>query len=111
LQQNDDFIPEIGYCESGALNITKHVVSNELRNCCIEHDICYQTCDSDRIECDKNLNLCVQLFCETAGSKVQIEICEPYQKHQLSSHNIEFKRCQQFVKSQLEACLCIADKR
>jgi secretory phospholipase A2 len=88
-------------------------VSNDLKNCCIEHDICYQTCNSKRIECDENLKLCIQLYCETVESAEQVHICVTFQSH-INSHNNNLllqsnksMGCEKFVNSQLEACSCV----
>ena len=35
----------------------------EMTACCDVHDICYDTCNSDRVKCDKNFKQCLQDMC------------------------------------------------
>lgn len=110
LDQNEEFIPQIGNCERNYFNISeKNILSNDLRECCIEHDICYQTCDSDRNECEKNFELCLQINCESSQSVEQIEICKT-SLNRIQSNNSNDKQCEIFVNAQLEACVCIDKK-
>lgn len=40
--------------------------SPQLENCCNEHDICYDTCNSNRTECDLDLQTCTRNMCANA---------------------------------------------
>lgn len=41
----------------------------EMTKCCDKHDICYDTCGSDKEECDEEFKTCLNKMCQELKKK------------------------------------------
>lgn len=101
IVQNDDFIPEIGFCKSNLLN-NLTTSPTEMENCCIHFDICYQTCGADYHECLRSLELCIRLKCQNNND----EFCAMKMIENQIKRNFDVKKCDIYLAAQREACAC-----
>lgn len=103
LIQNDDFIPEIGYCKLNLLTNCTISPLIEMENCCIDFDVCYQTCGEDYRECLRSLKLCISLKCQNHSDD---EFCAMKKIESLFDANFDVKRCDMYSAAQRKACEC-----
>lgn len=104
LNQNVDFIPQIGFCKSNFLTnlTTEHSRALiGLENCCIDFDICYQTCGADYRECRRVLKLCLRLKCENSPAN-----CEAMKFENEIEALIDAETCDAYSSAQNRACVC-----
>ena len=77
--------------------------------CCDVHDMCYDSCNSDRKQCDEDFKSCLSNVCLFEGlsneeSKTKMKQCQ-------TSADMMFATtsslgCAAFMESQRNACLC-----
>lgn len=64
--KNKFYTPSANGCGSLGLGIpTEYLPISEMSNCCDEHDICYDTCNSDKELCDLDFKRCLYKYCDT----------------------------------------------
>ena len=77
--------------------------------CCDIHDKCYDTCNSDRKECDENFKACLSDVCLFDGlskSKPKSKIKECQSAADMMYATTSTLGCSAYLKSQATACLC-----
>lgn len=62
---NRNHIPTANGCGSLGLQIdSKYLPVGEMTKCCDRHDVCYDTCNSDKEICDMEFKRCLYKYCE-----------------------------------------------
>uniref|UniRef100_T1GYA8 Uncharacterized protein n=1 Tax=Megaselia scalaris TaxID=36166 RepID=T1GYA8_MEGSC len=64
--QNKFYTPSSDGCGSLGLTIdTQYLPAKEMETCCNNHDICYDTCNSDKELCDLEFKRCLYKYCDS----------------------------------------------
>uniref|UniRef100_A0A023GAG0 Putative salivary phospholipase a2 n=1 Tax=Amblyomma triste TaxID=251400 RepID=A0A023GAG0_AMBTT len=70
--------------------------------CCNEHDLCYDTCLSDKAQCDRSFDACMARICDTKVA-VKDSCISTAGLFTTMTKNLG---CEAFLKSQEQACIC-----
>jgi len=62
----------------------------EVTLCCNEHDICYDTCNSDKEKCDFALRRCLYRICDSHAPKVGAMVTNGESSDLFTSYSITF---------------------
>lgn len=91
---------------------TEYLPSAEMARCCDSHDICYDSCNSDKELCDLDFKRCLYKFCDTfekgAAGNVVIKGCKAASK-MLFTGTMTLG-CKSYLDAQQRACFCPAAK-
>lgn len=112
--QNKLYTPTANGCGSLGLHInTEYLPAVEMENCCNEHDICYDTCNSNKDLCDLDFKRCLYKYCETIeksiGSEYLITGCKAAAKV-LFTGTLTLG-CKSYLDSQKRSCYCAPPKQ
>ncbi|XP_015586001.1 group XIIA secretory phospholipase A2 [Cephus cinctus] len=106
-KQNWNHKPQSNGCGTLGLEINQEYLPlSEMTQCCDAHDICYDTCGSDKEKCDIAFKRCLYKYCdsyENTGSAVA-NTCKAAAK-MLFTGTIALG-CKSYLDSQNEACYC-----
>eukprot|EP01088_Endostelium_zonatum_P002224 TRINITY_DN12727_c0_g1_i1.p1 TRINITY_DN12727_c0_g1~~TRINITY_DN12727_c0_g1_i1.p1 ORF type:complete len:156 (+),score=26.64 TRINITY_DN12727_c0_g1_i1:23-469(+) len=109
---NPDHVPTSNGCGAGGLLVSAG--KYDFTDCCNEHDICYDTCDRDRNECDKLFGKCLAKYCKQSltpeGGKGEVSKEEKkacLNSAQLFQQGSSLFGCGTYKASQANACLCV----
>ncbi|RZF43392.1 hypothetical protein LSTR_LSTR001653 [Laodelphax striatellus] len=82
-----------------------------MTKCCNEHDICYETCNKDKDECDLSFKRCLYRICDNNKQLKEVEFirtgCKLAAKGFSSATLIG--GCPSYLNAQKEACFCPVD--
>ncbi|XP_012252841.2 group XIIA secretory phospholipase A2 [Athalia rosae] len=80
--------------------------NDEIKICCDNHDICYDTCNSDKEKCDLDFKRCLYKYCDTLESTSinVMRACRAAAK--LYFAGTTTFGCKSFLDSQKQACYC-----
>jgi len=76
--------------------------------CCDLKNACYQTCGSTKDFCEQQQKKCTHKICDAMGSASEKEECE--KDSSLQTMLASFGGCNEFDRSQYEACECVSKK-
>lgn len=76
----------------------------EMTKCCDAHDICYDTCNSDKEKCDLEFKRCLYKYCEGYQSSTVINTCKAAAKVLFTGTTA--LGCKSYMDAQKEACYC-----
>ncbi|XP_017493518.1 PREDICTED: group XIIA secretory phospholipase A2-like, partial [Rhagoletis zephyria] len=112
--QNKLYTPTADGCGSLGLRInTEYLPAVEMENCCNEHDICYDTCNSNKELCDLDFKRCLYKYCDTidksVGSEYLITSCKAAAKV-LFTGTLTLG-CKSYLDSQKRTCYCAPPKQ
>ena len=63
--RNKFYVPQSDGCGSLGMKIsTEYLPAVEMEQCCNAHDICYDTCNSDKELCDLDFKRCLYRYCD-----------------------------------------------
>lgn len=63
---NRNHIPTADGCGSLGLKIdSDYLPVGEMKKCCDQHDICYDTCNNDKEVCDMEFKRCLYRYCDS----------------------------------------------
>ena len=92
------------------MNVDEHP---GFESCCNRHDICYDTCNSDRTKCDDDFKTCLRYACDLESVHSQHNKKKLQQCHQMvdimHSGTVGLG-CTAFKEAQRNACLCNGKK-
>jgi hypothetical protein len=76
--------------------------------CCNQHDLCYQTCNSIKSDCDLKLANCMTSQCSTAqGNSSLMSSCLSWsKKYSIGIEDIPIVSTKYFEQDQSQACVC-----
>lgn len=81
-----------------------------MTQCCNEHDICYDTCNSAKANCDFEFQRCLFKICEKVkGPETILKACKAAAKMMFTSTMT--LGCKAYLDSQKMACYCAPDNR
>lgn len=64
--RNKFYVPKSDGCGSLGLKInSEYLPAVEMEKCCDAHDICYDTCNSDKELCDLDFKRCLYKYCDS----------------------------------------------
>uniref|UniRef100_T1DER7 Putative gxivspla2 n=1 Tax=Psorophora albipes TaxID=869069 RepID=T1DER7_9DIPT len=111
--KNKLYIPQSDGCGSLGLKIdTEYLPAAEMEVCCNAHDICYDTCSSDKELCDLDFKRCLYKYCDAYEKNVVGEIvvkgCKAAAK-MLFTGTLTLG-CKSYLDSQTRSCYCPPDK-
>ena len=100
-RQRTKHVPSTNGCGAGGLAVQ---TLPEMVPCCDEHDYCYDTCGSNKQDCDNKFQECLLKTCEapSAGTKQECEASAS-----LLSVGVNAFGCHSFQLSQKKACVCL----
>lgn len=79
----------------------------EMTKCCDIHDICYDTCNTDKEKCDLEFKRCLYRYCDTyqtTGMSTVVNACKAAAKVLFTGTTA--LGCKSFLDAQREACFC-----
>ena len=79
-------------------------IEGDFTECCNEHDVCYDTCGSDKDMCDVRFKKCLYASCKKANSLMATG-CKI--KAKMAFMAVLGIGCQPFKDAQAEACECV----
>lgn len=86
---------------------TDALPSSEMTECCNLHDVCYDTCNSDKEKCDFDLRRCLYKICDSHAESVGAtitKVCKSVAKTLFSGTMT--LGCKSYLNAQREACFC-----
>lgn len=75
-----------------------------MTKCCDAHDICYDTCNTDKERCDVEFRRCLYKFCDGYESNGIVNTCKAAAK-MLFTGTMTLG-CKSYLNSQSQACYC-----
>ncbi|KAJ8923002.1 hypothetical protein NQ315_001550 [Exocentrus adspersus] len=106
---NKNHKPSADGCGSLGLKINSdYLPVGEMRKCCDAHDICYDTCNSNKEVCDVDFKKCLYKYCDSyqesmAGSNM-VKACKGAAK-MLFTGTLTLG-CKAYLDAQKQACWC-----
>ncbi|CEP02475.1 hypothetical protein PBRA_009059 [Plasmodiophora brassicae] len=92
----------------GAMGVTVSFSGFDLEPCCNEHDICYDTCGSNRDQCDATFASCLRRACQALpdeeGGRGGRGQCTGVANLFVSATKLS--GCAPFIEAQTRACDC-----
>ncbi|KAL0274564.1 UNVERIFIED_CONTAM: hypothetical protein PYX00_002663 [Menopon gallinae] len=87
-------------------DMKQYIPTTELTQCCNNHDICYDTCNSKKEDCDADFHKCLYRLCDNIGinSESILKACKATAK--LMSTSTMSLGCKSYLESQTKACYC-----
>jgi len=106
--------PSYNGCGALGLNIDyRYLPSADMDDCCNEHDVCYDTCNSDKELCDLDFKRCLFKICDTYDKPVVgdvvVKSCKAAAKVVVSGAMA--LGCKSFLDAQEKACYCPTPKQ
>ncbi len=87
---------------------TEYLPAPEMEKCCDAHDICYDTCNSDKELCDLDFKRCLYKYCDTfeksKAGDILIKGCKAASK-MLFTGTMTLG-CKAYLDAQKRACFC-----
>lgn len=87
---------------------TEYLPAPEMSKCCDAHDICYDTCNSDKFLCDLDFQRCLFKYCDTfeksSAGVILIKGCKAASK-MLFTGTMTLG-CKAYLDAQERACHC-----
>ncbi|XP_049773140.1 group XIIA secretory phospholipase A2 [Schistocerca cancellata] len=112
-KKNKYHTPSSDGCGSQGLKIdNEYLPVGDMTNCCNDHDICYDTCGSDKEKCDLEFKRCLYKICEKHQKLITdkgVKACKAAAK-MLFTGTLTLG-CKSFLDSQKRACFCPSSKR
>lgn len=107
--KNKLHVPAFDGCGSLGMKIdTEYLPAPEMARCCEAHDICYDTCNSDKDLCDLEFKRCLYKYCDTfekgPTGEMLIKSCKAAAK-MLFTGTLTLG-CKAYLNSQQKACYC-----
>ncbi|CAO1309109.1 unnamed protein product [Diamesa serratosioi] len=107
--QHKNYKPSSDGCGSLGMSIsTEYLPAPEMAKCCDSHDICYDTCNSDKELCDLDFKRCLYKFCDsfdkTSTADLLLKGCKGAAK-MLFTGTITLG-CKSFLDAQKRSCYC-----
>lgn len=107
--RNKFYTPSSDGCGSLGMKInTEYLPAKEMETCCNEHDICYDTCNSDKELCDLDFKRCLYKYCDTYEKStvgdIVVKGCKGASK-MLFTGTITLG-CKSYLDSQARSCHC-----
>lgn len=111
--QNKFYTPKSDGCGSLGLRIsTEYLPAKEMETCCNAHDICYDTCNSDKELCDLDFKRCLYKYCDSyeksIASDLMMKGCKAAAK-MLFTGTLTLG-CRSYLDSQQRSCYCAPRK-
>lgn len=112
--QNKFYQPTPDGCGSLGLRIsTEYLPAVEMETCCNEHDICYDTCNSDKELCDLDFKRCLFRYCDSYEKSIASDLmtkgCKAAAK-MLFTGSLTLG-CRSYLDSQQRSCYCAPSKQ
>lgn len=87
-----------------SFQISEYIPSLDMTQCCNEHDLCYDTCNNPKKNCDELFKNCLYRLCDNA-SKVDTlaKACKVAASMVSGSMTLG---CKSYLESQKNACYC-----
>jgi secretory phospholipase A2 len=107
--KNKLHVPSSDGCGSLGMKIdSDYLPAPEMANCCNAHDICYDTCNSDKELCDLDFKRCLYKYCDSfeksAAGEILIKGCKAAAK-MLFTGTMTLG-CKAYLDAQERACFC-----
>lgn len=107
--KNKFYTPSADGCGALGLKIdTAYLPAVEMEECCNAHDICYDTCNSDKELCDLDFKRCLYKYCDSYEKSIVNDLvvkgCKGAAK-MLFTGTLTLG-CKSYLDSQARACYC-----
>jgi secretory phospholipase A2 len=87
---------------------TEYLPAPEMAKCCDAHDICYDTCNSDKDLCDLDFKRCLYKYCDSfeksSAGDLLIKGCKAAAKMLFTGTTT--LGCKAYLDAQARACFC-----
>ncbi|CAG0895743.1 unnamed protein product [Darwinula stevensoni] len=107
-----EYKPNVNGCGSYGLMVSgESLPVSGMEECCNAHDLCYDTCGSDKDQCDLSFKRCLYKCCDDVNeelSLIQLQACKAAAKVLFTGTT--FVGCKAFQDSQNLACTCVHRK-
>ncbi|XP_048855868.1 group XIIA secretory phospholipase A2 [Brienomyrus brachyistius] len=108
-------VPRRGYkppppngCGSPVFGLQFDIGIPSMTKCCNQHDRCYDTCGSDKHDCDEQFQVCLETICRnvqrTLGLSQSVQACESAVR--LLFDAVMHLGCKPYLDSQRASCMC-----
>nr|XP_045608740.1 group XIIB secretory phospholipase A2-like protein [Procambarus clarkii] len=106
---NPNHRPEANGCGSLGVFFEKDDLSRpEMVDCCNDHDICYDTCGSNKENCDRTFRRCLYSTCEVSKDKMDILMFKKCQGGAKLLYTATMALgCTSYKDAQRSACVCV----
>ncbi|KAF2359804.1 Group XII secretory phospholipase A2 precursor, partial [Trinorchestia longiramus] len=101
-------VPSSNGCGSMGFSISgEKLPYSQMGDCCNEHDICYDTCNSNKEVCDVKFKRCLYAICKSTGNidMLSEKTCKASSKLLFTS--TLSLGCLSFKEAQRKACKCV----
>ncbi|KAK3911721.1 Group XIIA secretory phospholipase A2 [Frankliniella fusca] len=91
---------------------TDALPASEMTECCNQHDICYDTCNSGKEKCDFDMRRCLYKICDSHSQSVGAaltKVCKTVAKTLFSGTMT--LGCKSYLDAQKNACYCPVSKK
>lgn len=106
---NPSYVPQANGCGSlGVFFEREDLPRPEMVDCCNDHDVCYDTCGSDKEDCDRKFKRCLYSICDVNRKDMNFvneKKCKGGAK-MLYMATMALG-CTAYKDSQRESCLCV----
>lgn len=107
--RNKFYTPTSDGCGSLGMRInTDYLPAVEMEQCCNAHDICYETCNSDKELCDLDFKRCLYKYCDNSEKSIVNDLvtkgCKGAAK-MLFTGTLTLG-CKSYLDSQKRSCYC-----
>lgn len=87
---------------------TEYLPAPEMARCCESHDLCYDSCNSDKELCDLDFKRCLYKYCDTfekgPAGEILIKGCKAAAKFLFTGTMT--LGCKSYLDAQKRACYC-----
>uniref|UniRef100_U5EF81 Putative group xii secretory phospholipase a2 n=1 Tax=Corethrella appendiculata TaxID=1370023 RepID=U5EF81_9DIPT len=107
------YVPSSDGCGSLGMKIdTSYLPAAEMEKCCDAHDICYDSCNSDKELCDLDFKRCLYRYCDgyekTVVGEMVVKGCKAAAK-MLFTGTLTLG-CKSYLDGQQKSCYCPPEK-
>ncbi|XP_069123094.1 group XIIA secretory phospholipase A2-like [Argopecten irradians] len=107
IKPRTDHVPTSNGCGSYGMALNTEKLP-KMTKCCDSHDICYDTCNSNKESCDRNFKQCLENMCHDMADSLsheEFEGCEA--TAELMYQGTAVLGCNSFKEAQQNACECV----
>jgi hypothetical protein len=103
---NPDHVPSSNGCGTASAPVTGMAGSVDITPACNRHDLCYDSCNRIKIECDETFNDQMRAICKAGHPKESQALTDCYDETNVYYRAVKFFGTAAFDAAQESACLC-----
>ncbi|XP_060943589.1 group XIIB secretory phospholipase A2-like protein isoform X2 [Limanda limanda] len=106
-------MPEPNGCSSSLVGFQLDLGVPVMTKCCDQHDLCYDTCGTSKLDCDAEFRSCLLNICsdlrKSLGFVSQVQACDSMAD--VLHNTVGTLGCRPYMNSQRAACVCEDEER